>query len=768
MFTAALTNLENCYSELFNYHDFENKQFWHRYYGVVNLSDYDLTKNQLKVLGRGLKFCPTPGRFDHGRLKEDIDRFFRSVSLHIFFNSNTAEEIPDNNDPTKPFSHKELKLPSKFNPPMPSNLEIVYNMVMEEILKYNPNMDRTRNLQNSEFKALEELRNLEDRIIIRKADKGSNIVIMNRKDYIMEGKRQLNDTKFYKKIKTDLSAKHKQEIDKLVTDMFGASQISENTLRYLITGGERTSIFYLLPKIHKRLKDPPGRPIVSSVDCPTERISHLLDLVLQPLIIDSPSFILDTPDFIRKITKIIDLNENDWLFSLDVVGLYTNIPLAEGLESTRQILKKRPQHAKPNADWIIKLLEAVLTKNNFRFNDEHFLQMSGTAMGTRVAPTYSNIFMIYFENQYVYTYKNPPKYWFRFIDDIFGIFRGSEKELFEFYEYLNNIHETIKFTLSHSKKLITFLDVNVHNTANRLTTSLYSKPTDSHSYLDFGSCHPQNTKKSIPYSQFLRIRRNCTSWIDFVKSALQMYHHFTVRGYPIDLLKESLLKVSTESQYDLINTNQNTFTEKQFYCITEFNPSNPEISLIIRKAWAFLDRSSSTRFLVDIPLIFGNRKPKNISDLIIRSDIKTMERIKRFPPKCRNPAKCRHCPKINRTGFIKSSSTSREYKIPRRVTCNSKNLIYCIECKLCRAQYVGQTKNKFLIRINQHLSDIRIQKDTPISRHFNRKCKLASSGYILHVLQLIDSDNSDKRDKFENQWIARLCTLTPHGLNILD
>ena len=67
-------------------------------------------------------------------------------------------------------------------------------------------------------------------------------------------------------------------------------------------------------------------------------------------------------------------------------------------------------------------------------------------------------------------------------------------------DYCNSFHETIKFTVEYSKKLITILDVTAYQEDNRIKSTLFVKPTDSHSYLDFSSSHPQ-TIKSIPYSE---------------------------------------------------------------------------------------------------------------------------------------------------------------------------------------------------------------------------------------------------------------------------
>ena len=47
----------------------------------------------------------------------------------------------------------------------------------------------------------------------------------------------------------------------------------------------------------------------------------------------------------------------------------------------------------PPTDCLVTMLTMVLKKNNFTFNGDHYLQINGTAMGTKMAPYYANIFM---------------------------------------------------------------------------------------------------------------------------------------------------------------------------------------------------------------------------------------------------------------------------------------------------------------------------------------------------------------------------------------
>ena len=174
-------------------------------------------------------------------------------------------------------------------------------------------------------------------------------------------------------------------------------------------------------------------------------------------------------------------------------------------------------------EYLVKMLKLILKCNNFTFNRKY-----RTTMGTRVAPTDANLFMAHFEETYVYKCQenSKPRIWFKFIDDIWGIFSGNSKNFQKFVEYLNSVHETINFTEEFSSIEINFLDVTTFRNGQEILSRLYYKPTDSHSYLEFNSCPPPHNKTSIPYSQFLRIRRNCSKCEDSILYGMKLSTFF--------------------------------------------------------------------------------------------------------------------------------------------------------------------------------------------------------------------------------------------------
>ena len=484
------------------------------YPGVFNLSDFTLSDGELSLLSKGLGFVDTPPPPDLGEIMEDINKFHLSIKRHLAFTSfdltRNFTQPQYHTPPTNlPFKHQKFKNPSKWNPPGPHALEHVALLNERDIIESSHTLppNRRSNLSKTEFIAKRTLSNNRN-IIIKKADKGSAVVIQNRSDYIAEGLKQLNDRNFYKLIDEDLTPIHQQLIKSEVSQMFKSGEIDLNTSNYLIVEPPRTPNFYLLPKIHKNKLPPPGRPIVSANGCPSERISQFVDHFIQPLVHKLPSYLRDSTHFINTI-KDLKLPPDAIIASLDVTSLYTNIPNQEGISAASHYLTlARDPMENPTNYSILKLLELVLTTNNFQFDNKHFLQIGGTAMGTKLAPSFANLFMGHFESKYVATYKLQPFIWKRYIDDIFLVWTYGRKELDTFVSHLNSVHHSIKFTAEISRSSISFLDVEVIKEMDgSITTSLYCKPTDTRNYLLYSSEHPRHVLKGIPYSQFLRVRR---------------------------------------------------------------------------------------------------------------------------------------------------------------------------------------------------------------------------------------------------------------------
>ena len=185
-----------------------------------------------------------------------------------------------------------------------------------------------------------------------------------------------------------------------------------------------------------------------------------MDHHLRPLV---PEIKLYIKDFLRKLGEVRGLPNNVILCTIDVVGLYPHIPHNEGLEANMAALSN--SQGSQSGGWegslhkdVVAFADMVLKSNNFQFNGKHYVQKLGTAIGTRKALSYANIFMDKLESCLLREAEFKPHTWWRYIDDILIIWTEDKKKLRDLLDYLNNVHDAIKFSSKWSRSEIEFSD----------------------------------------------------------------------------------------------------------------------------------------------------------------------------------------------------------------------------------------------------------------------------------------------------------------------
>ena len=94
----------------------------------------------------------------------------------------------------------------------------------------------------------------------------------------------------------------------------------------------------MLPKIHKRLSEVPGRPVISNCGTPTEKVFEFLDSELKSVLHEGWLYIKNSDDFIKKLKNIDHIPQDAIMVTADAVGLYPSIPHDAGLEALRKAL----------------------------------------------------------------------------------------------------------------------------------------------------------------------------------------------------------------------------------------------------------------------------------------------------------------------------------------------------------------------------------------------------------------------------------------------
>jgi len=195
---------------------------------------------------------------------------------------------------------------------------------------------------------------------------------------------------------------------------------------------------------------------------------------------------------------------------MDVNSLYTNIPQEEGIYAVCEANKSFYKNDTPiPTHSLAGLLRLILQENSFQFKGENYLQTHGTAMGTKVAVSFANIFMSAVKTEIINKSKIKLLEWKRYIDDVFSLWDTKKEEIDQFIIEANRHHPTITFTAeiqNVSDKEANFLDTTIFKGERFHKDSIFDirmhfKPTEKFQYTHYTSCHAPYKRRSAQASK---------------------------------------------------------------------------------------------------------------------------------------------------------------------------------------------------------------------------------------------------------------------------
>ena len=582
---------------------------------VINLSNKPLTNTTLRTLSKGLTFSPTPRPTTYNHIHSSFVKFRKNLYNRYHFRNKTSH-----------IKHP-FKLPTRFTHSLPddSNLQEYISNVLSDLKDgYTKHVQSTRkNLSKHELQSINELKTDSD-LIVKPADKGGAIVIWSKDAYLAEAYRQLNNNNQHKKLTYDPTDEILTQTKTLAFNLHKSRIIDNLTHKFLRSDTQaRTPQLYLLPKIHK--PDIPGRPTISGCGGPTVKLSQYADHLLKPQLKHIPSYVQDTTDFSRRIFTLNKNLTNDFiLITIDVKSLYTNIPNDEGIQACIDMFKKHNKTTTELEQSIFEVLTHILKNNSFSFNNEHYSQIHGTAMGSPMAPTYANIFMAMLEQKLL---KEAPEglipiEWIRFIDDIFAIWTHGLDKLQTFLSHINRSHPTIKFEYTFSTQSVNFLDTTIYiNSTGKLESDLYIRPTDRTLLLHQTSFHPQSCKDAIIYSQALRYRRIITDNDLLQKRLNDLLITLVHRGYKKETIQTAFNKAPQHTQNDLLYKSENNQKNNSPIFSIPYNNNTKYIAQILRKHWNIIENDPTLRILWPEPPIVAYQRNKNLKDNLVHTKL---------------------------------------------------------------------------------------------------------------------------------------------------
>ncbi|XP_056413371.1 uncharacterized protein LOC130356211 isoform X2 [Hyla sarda] len=538
-------------------------------------------------------------------------------------------------------------------PSVLDNMEHNDEQIMRDLVDLLEENETGSNLTRQETQAIYKLQK-NDEFLIKEADEGGNVVLWPTAMYIKEAMRQLNNSRYYQHLPSDPTEYFQRKYFHILDTAFEFGIISKKEQSFL-----------------------------------------------QPLVTSLLSYIRDSMPPIQMTQDLI-LPEQTLLVTCDVESLYSNISHKDGVKAVDNFFQQQVSRDREFDVFLLRLLDFVLKHNFFTFDGRYYLQVSGTKMGARCAPSYANLFLGWWEGAHVYPspYFNKVLRWFRFIDDVFFLWQGSREECLEFISFLNNNDLNIHLTTNISSVSVEFLDIQLTVADGRLETKLFRKLTATNSLLHFTSFHPSHTLSGIPTGQFLRVKRNCSNNQDFREQCNELTSRFNQKGYPKKIISRAYRRAQTTDRKNLLLPNSNTKpkVDETLRFVSTYNNQWGRIKDILTDNWNILLSDARVRAVIpERPLLVSRRAP-NLKDLFTRSHFQKPTRqtgtgtryVGSFP--CGN---CNICQYMTPTRTFLNPLDGREYKLKKYVNCKSTQVIYAIICP-CRKVYIGTPTEAFI------------------------------------------------------------------------
>lgn len=720
---------------------------------VTNLSTKAINPGQISLLEKGLSFVSTKEKVNVGKLIADMENWERRLRLKEYFHKDSQDQnyINDVNE-------WEKKKSKNWSPTdgREKDLDVFINNVKSEILN-GLKRDHKMNLSTKEKKSLQGLMN-DESVVIRPADKGSGIVIMDASHYANKIEEALQSNETYKEVELNLTEpinnKLKKLLDKLLKTGLISQELRDNLLCKEIYAGKVQGN----PKLHK-----PGNPmrlIVNGRNHPTSQVARFVEDQLTNHVRSLPSFVQDSTDFIRKLEKIqTPLPPNCIIFCMDVKALYPSVPRKEAREAVMLALNNGDQHF--STSMTLELMDFALENNNFQFNGKNFLQIEGTAIGSHLGANYASTYMGVWENTLLNRSRKKPLLYLRYIDDIIGLWTHGEEDLKEFHAIANSIHKNIEVDLRTSQSAIEFLDVLISQENGILSTDIYSKPTDRHLYLQQDSSHPYHTKRSIPYGLAIRAKRICSDTSKYEKQKETIIANMCKRGHNEKLVENEVSKVDKFERNQLL-TYKPKLKPQKIPLTTTYSPALPNLNKIIKENEQKLYKNERLRQIFESKLVVGYKRDQNLKDILVhRKHNNLFNKLGKGTEKCgKSCALCSH--------IITSDSFNNEkgdvFQVGGYINCKSRNLVYSIYCCVCcKYVYVGETGDTLYQRMLLNFSRIRTGRSDPVGDHFRQGDHNVNDLKVLGI-EKISGDSIYRKTK-ERLWKSKLNTYKPHGLN---
>ena len=510
-------------------------------------------------------------------------------------------------------------------------------------------------------------------------DKGIGICVMSKDTYHEKMNKIISLPQFQKLKKARKNAIHpslseEKRVKKILKNLMEEGKIDEDLYKDIKPRGSQPARLYGLAKVHKI--GTPVRPVLSMPGSAyhkvAQKVAEWLSVVPECKINSSTKSVCD------KLKDVV-LDEDEIVISFDVTSLYTNVPVMESINVCTDLLFNLPESDRPpvDRDTFVQLATIASCDVIMSTHDGFYKQVDGLAMGSPPAPHLANGWLSQFEN----TIGADAKLYERYMDDICreSKLRLVDSKLAE----INNLHPNLQFTLEREENnKLPFIGMEIiHDPeTGRLSSTWYTKPTDTGLIMNYHSLAPKRYKRSVVSGFVHRLYRCCSSWHNFHDSLTKAKHILERNQYPPSFY-EPIIRQTLES----------IWREASQQTVESETPAPPE-----------------------------KEKSEKVK-LRIQYRGKCSEDFARALHKCKAP-----CTVVMTLRKLKTMLPSLKPPVEKML---KSGLVYRITCPRCEACYVGETSRHLQVRITEH-----VQRVGPMKKHL-AECRSTIQEENVDILQ---------------------------------
>ena len=557
-----------------------------------------------------------------------------------------------------------------------------------------------------------------------------------------------------------------------------------------------------LVKVHKEVREDGKHPIrllLASCGTPTNPASKLLQASISHIIPHLRSNMRDTAAILRKIKRINEehpegLPEATINLGCDVEAMYPSIDQEFGLEALEEHLGRHPNPDGLPTALIMDLARICLAENTCEFLQRFFNPNSGTATGPPHACEFCDIAMAPLDarvEEELEEREVEHTGWTRYRDDGWMVLPGGMADVPVVEDILQSLHPNIRWTVNPrgptapplvrrdgvqvDTSVLEHLDLTIHLVEGRLETDLYAK--DIPIYISRRSCHPPAVFKSVAKAVATRLRLNC-SLERFYSPRVEEYTRYLLASdYTREEVAAAMEDARRKSREELLEEPRRERRRggRKYAMVTRYDPRAPNIGQGLKLLEEILHQNpDNTRVFPRGSIVAGFRRGRNLGETIAptrplreRREVEVGGSVHCTSGRCllhRDGA-------LREVRSIRSRRDGQEWRLPRRVACDSRDVVYYILCPCTNpTDYVGSTA-EMRRRWSGHKSDMRQGRweACGLTRHFaeHHQANLEEAISHLQVVlldRIVGPHSEDRLVELEQRWMHRLGT-TEVGCN---